>query len=141
MRGVVLYAAVTIPFLVIPAALVPFGFPPDAWLSISVLTAIVVATYATWDIRRLYLASKEPRSIFWGMLVSAVEVKVAFGSWIGYLLAASLLARPEVGIVVPLPPQPVRAFVTGVAAVVLLTAAIYYAVTIRLERRRQATGP
>jgi hypothetical protein len=133
MRGVVLYAAVAAPFLGLATWLAILGVPPDTGLSVALLVAIIVAIFATFYVRSVYVTTSEPRSVFFGMLVSALEFKVAFGAWVGYLIAASLLAK--VGIILPLPSQPIRAVITGVAALVLLISAIYYAATIYLERR------
>lgn len=133
MRGVALYATITAPFLAIPTALAVFGLPLDIGLSIALLAAIASAIVATVYVWGLYRATTEPRSIFFGMLVSALEVKVTFGAWVGYLVAASLLAK--ISIVLPLPAQPIRGVITGIAAIVLLITAVYYAATIALERR------
>lgn len=135
LRGILLYGAIAVPFLLIAKGLEALGLGFETGLSIALLVGIAVGLYATWKVRTWYRETTPPRSIFYSMLVSALEVKVAFGAWIGYLVAASLLARPEVGITLPLPPQQVRQGITGVAAIGLMIAAVYYAVTILLERR------
>jgi hypothetical protein len=134
MMGGVLYLAITVPFVALAAVLYGLGVSVDAGLSLALLSAIASAIVAMIDIRRIYYETPIPRSFFFGMLVSALEVKIAFGSWVGYLVAASLLAK--VGILLPLPPQAVRSVITGIAAVVLLVSAVYYDLSIRIEERR-----
>lgn len=138
-RGIGLYLGIALPFLVLPALLVAGGVPGDISLSVAILAAIAAGIVATFVVRRLYLESTKPRSIFWGMLVSALEVNVAFGAWIGYLVTAAVLAR--VGYELPLPPQPVRQFLTSVAAIVLLITPVYYLATIALERSAEPAPP
>lgn len=135
MRGILLYGAVAAPFLLFAVVLSALGLPSDVAISMALMAVIVVAIYATVKVRGWYRATPTPRSIFYGMLVSAVEVKVAFGAWVGYLIAAGILARPPLNVVLPLPPASIRAQITGVAAIVLLITAAYYALTIWLENR------
>lgn len=132
LRGAALYLALALPFLAIPPLLSPV-LALEAGLGIALIVAIVSGIAAFVWVWRLYRASSPPRSIFFGMLVSALEVKVAFGAWIGYLIAAGLLGR--VGVDLPVPPQSLRLVINGLVAVGLFVSAIYYAVTIELERR------
>lgn len=133
MKGTILYLAIVAPYLAIPLVLAPFGIAPDDGLAIALVVAIVSAVVATFYVRARYMASTEPRSIFWGFLVSALEVKAAFAAWIAYVVSANLLL--DAGIVLPVPEQPIRALITGVVAIVTLTSAVYYAVAIALLTR------
>lgn len=133
-----LYLAVVAPFLLVPLALAGFGVDPEIGLSFSVLLAIAFSISATVYIVRNYRATPKPRSVFFGMLVSALIVKQAFAGWIGWLVAATLLARPDtLGIQLPIPDQPTRALINAVAVIVLLVTAIYYALSIAAEVRRR----
>lgn len=140
MKGIVLYLAIAAPFLAIPLVLALFGVDFQTGLSIAIVVAIVASIVATIYVANLYHQSTEPKSVFWGYLVSAMEVKVAFGGWVGYLVAANLLAAHELvlfgtRILLPLPDQATRQAFTGIAAVILLVTAVYYAVSITIERR------
>lgn len=136
LRGVPLYVALSLPFLVLPIALLPFGLDWPVALGVALVTVIAVGIRSTFYMRSRYLASKKPRSIFWGMLVSALMVASAVGLWVGYVVIATLLARdPTFPIQLPIPPQPVRSVITAVAVTALFVAPIYYAVTTYLERR------
>ena len=106
MKGVLLYFAIVAAFMAIPVVLLPFGVAPDDGLGIALVVAIVSALAATLYVRARYLESPEPRSIFWGFLVSALEVKAAFGAWIAYIVAANLLADAGVAL-------PVRSSLSG----------------------------
>lgn len=128
MRGAVLYVALCLPFLAIGVLVFALGGDAETATAAAITAAIVVGVLSTLYVRTKYLASPEPRSIFWGMLVSALEVKVAFGVWVGYLLVATRLD-------LPVPPQPHRGLITVGAAIGLFVSATYYAVTIYLERR------
>lgn len=135
LRGVALYVAIAVPFLLVPVVLLPL-VPPDTGLAIALIAAIVIGIASTWYVRAKYMASSKPRSVFWGMLVSALEVGVAFGLWVGYVVASTLLARdPTFPLQLPVPPQPLRSLITTVAAIGIFASATYYAVTIYLERR------
>jgi len=139
LRGIPLYAAIVAPFLVLPSLLIAVGTPFDVSLSVTLLAAIATGIVATFQVRQMYHESAEPRSIFWAMLVSALEVKVAFGAWIAYLVVATLAARA--GIELWLPPQPIRQLITSIAAIVLLVTPVYYRITIALERAEAAVSP
>lgn len=144
--GIVLYLAISAPFLSIPLVLYAAGVDLDTGLAIALLATISAGILATIWVARRYRATPEPRSIFFGMLVSALEVKVAFGAWVGYLIAATILRSDPFFIDLPVPVQPVRSLVTGIAAVGLLVSAVYYAATIaiqtaaQLRQRRSESG-
>lgn len=141
LRGVWLYLAISVPYLAIPLALYPLGVSLQAGVSLAgiaaIASSIVAARYVRSETKRVEDETGE--NLFLGMLRSAIEVKVAFGAWIGYLVAARLLAEnglPLVGkVLLPIPPEPVRLIVNAVAGIVVLTSTVYYAVTIVLERR------
>lgn len=121
----------TIPF----ALLVLAGAPTELALAVSLLAAAVVSTASAAWLWRLYHRierdSEVGHSEVFGMLVTAQTAKVAFGVWIGYLIAANLLL-PE--LVLPIPPAPARLIVNALAALLFLSTPVYYAVRIRQIR-------
>lgn len=134
MRGVVLYALIAAAFLALPVVLLPFRVPPETGFSLALLAAIGSGIVAAFRVRAIYAVSTVPRSVFFGMLVTAIEIKAAAGAWFAYLVAANLLGRAD--ILLPTPEQPVRVVISGVLAIVVLLSPVYYALTIELERRK-----
>lgn len=132
LRGVALYGAVTLPFLLAPVPLAWIGIPYDVGLSLALIASVLAGDVATFWINAQYVASLEPRSGIFGMLRSALLIKAAFGTWIAYLIAANLLAR--IGVLLPTPDPMVRALLNANLAVVFLASQLYYAVAIRLIR-------
>lgn len=132
LRGAPLYLAISVPFLAIPLPLLAIGWPWNDASSTAIVAAVIAGVVAVLYVRRRYFALGEPRGFFFGMLLSAIELKAAFSAWIGYLVVAN---RHPFGLQLPLPPEPVRLVINAVGVIVLLTGSVYYAVTIALERR------
>lgn len=103
------------------------GFGEDLAISAAVVWTVAGAAYATADLSRLYLSTREPRSRFFRMLLNANALKLLFAGWIAYLIVASILER-SLGILLPRPPTEIRPMINGILAVAYLTSSLYYRV-------------
>jgi hypothetical protein len=129
-----LYLALVGLFLAPVPVLVLFGIEAREALAISVFIVVLASFAGLWSLRRLYYATPEPRSLFFRMLLDATSIKALFGTWIGYLVGASILG-------LPLPFDPItRSIITSIAAVAFMAATVFYAIRSRLIVRSIERG-
>lgn len=106
-----------------------------ALIASTIPVVFILSFLSTRYIRHLYMDLPAPRSWLFRALGISVSTQTIVGAYLSYVVIASLLRMAQI-VVLPVFPPPWAAIVAGVAAIVLLSPPIYFAVTILVFRRR-----
>lgn len=104
-------------------------------VAVAIPVVAILSALSTRYIRRLYYETPTPRSFLFRALVVSVICETAVGLYFSYAVTAGFLLLFDVA-ELPVFPRPWNMVVAGIAAIILLSPPIFFAVTIALFRRR-----
>lgn len=114
---------------------------PEATLVVLVAflpVVLVAGAIAVGYLARVYRAQPVPRSRFFGMLIETFTALVCLGLWVGYLSAARLLERSDIGLRIPAPAPAVSSPISALIVLVVFAAPVRFALEVYLIRRRSS---
>lgn len=104
------------------------------------LPAVLIgAAISILYLRRVYLWQPEPRSRFFGMLVSISARVEVIGLWVGYLVLGRIGDRTG-WYYLPTPPPSISSPISGLVIMVFLAPPIFYAWRVWRIRRASEAG-
>lgn len=109
--------------------------------TLSVLVALIPVVLvggaiAVAYLARVYRAQPVPRSRFFAMLIETFAALVFLGAWVGYLSAARLLERSDLGFRIPAPPPSASSPISALIVLIVFAAPVRFALEVYLIRRK-----